>query len=37
MSLEVGTRLAHYDVTAHIGDGDWARATAKTRRSNHGR
>ena len=27
MALEVGSRIAHYDVTALIGEGGWARDT----------
>ena len=26
MALEVGTRLGHYDVTALLGEGAWARS-----------
>jgi hypothetical protein len=27
MPLEVGSRIAHYDVTALIGEGAWGRPT----------
>ena len=33
MALDVGSRLGHYDVTALIGEGGWARSIRPLTRS----